>query len=75
MPPCTIIVNANGALRISGDFELVDSEGNRYGLGGRTSIALCRCGGSKRKPFCDGAHNTCGFRHDGSAVNLPAWPA
>ncbi|HXE58878.1 MAG TPA: CDGSH iron-sulfur domain-containing protein [Gemmatimonadales bacterium] len=63
-PRCRITVNPHGALRIEGDFELVDERGRVYGLGGRTSVALCRCGASRRKPFCDGRHNTCGFRDD-----------
>ena len=67
---CKIVVNTHGPLRVEGEFEIVDSEGNAYGLGGRSSLALCRCGGSKNKPFCDGAHNTCGFRHVPEAREL-----
>ena len=64
-PPCKITVNANGAYRAEGDFELIDEDGQRYGLGARRSIALCRCGGSRDKPFCDGSHNTVRFRDSG----------
>ena len=60
-----ITVNANGAYRAEGDFELVDEGGRRYGLGTRRSISLCRCGASKDKPFCDGTHNTVRFRDSG----------
>ncbi len=56
-----ITVNHNGSLRIEGDFEIVDPEGKPFGLAGRTTIALCRCGQSSNKPFCDGTHKTCGF--------------
>ena len=59
---CRVTVNAHGAYRIEGDFTLVDDEGRPFDLNGRTSIALCRCGASKRKPFCDGTHNTVNFR-------------
>ena len=52
-----ITVNNNGSLKIEGDFTIVDREGNVYDLGGRTVLGLCRCGLSKNKPFCDGAHN------------------
>jgi len=46
----------NGPLRIEGDFTMVDAEGKEFGLGGRTTIGLCRCGLSENKPFCDGSH-------------------
>ena len=72
--PCRITVNAHGAYRIEGEFELVDTEGQAYGLGGRKSIALCRCGGSRNKPFCDGTHGACGFRDVPEARELPPRP-
>lgn len=41
---------------------VVDHEGNPFELPtNKPTIALCRCGESKRKPFCDGAHKECGF--------------
>ena len=51
-----ITVNNNGSLKIEGEFTIVDREGNTYDLGGRNVLGLCRCGLSKNKPFCDGAH-------------------
>ncbi len=59
---CCIVVNANGAYRIEGDFQLVDEFGEAWDLCGRQSVALCRCGASGDKPFCDGTHNTVRFR-------------
>ncbi|MEP7325297.1 MAG: CDGSH iron-sulfur domain-containing protein [Gemmatimonadota bacterium] len=59
---CLVTVNAHGPLRIEGDFTIVDAEGRPLDLKGRTSLALCRCGASKHKPFCDGTHNTVNFR-------------
>ena len=59
---CLVTVNANGPYRIEGQFTIVDAEGRPLDLKGRTSLALCRCGASKQKPFCDGSHNTTGFR-------------
>jgi CDGSH-type Zn-finger protein len=56
-----ITVNNNGNLRIEGEFDLFDSAGNRYDLAGRTTITLCRCGQSNKKPFCDASHRTSGF--------------
>ena len=44
MATTKITVNNNGSLRIEGDFEIVDKEGNPYDLGGRAVISLCRCG-------------------------------
>lgn len=71
MPAAKITVNNNGPLRVEGDFLLVDSAGNAYGLGGRTVIALCRCGLSENKPFCDGAHARQGFQSLCEARELP----
>lgn len=31
-----------------------------------TRVALCRCGQSRNKPFCDNSHRTAGFVHDGT---------
>ena len=56
-----VTVNNNGPIRIEGDFEIYDAEGNKYGLAGRTVISLCRCGKSENKPFCDGKHGVTGF--------------
>jgi len=54
------MVKSNGSIKVEGDFELVDKEGNAFDLSGRTRISLCRCGLSKNKPFCDGTHQTLG---------------
>ena len=57
-----IMVRKNASLRVTGDFSLIDHEGKPIPLPvGKPSIALCRCGMSQRKPFCDSAHKTCGF--------------
>lgn len=63
-------VNSNGSLRIQGDFEIVDKDGNSYDLRGRDVISLCRCGLSANKPFCDGSHRN-HFEHDAVAFALP----
>lgn len=65
-----ITVNSNGSLKIEGDFEVVDQQGNNYGLQGRTIISLCRCGRSNNKPFCDGSHKG-HFDHESKAFDLP----
>lgn len=70
MSKTKITVNANGSLKIEGDIEIVDAQGNEYGLDGRTVIGLCRCGLSKNKPFCDGSHKG-NFEHESQAFDLP----
>lgn len=70
MPSTKITVNNNGSLRLEGDFEIVDKNGTPYGLGGREVISICRCGLSKNKPFCDGAHRE-HFEHEAVAFDLP----
>ncbi|MEI7906150.1 MAG: CDGSH iron-sulfur domain-containing protein [Bacteroidota bacterium] len=67
-----IVVNNNGSFRLEGeDIEIVDMNGNRYNLNGRTRISLCRCGLSKTKPFCDAAHKSGGFQSVCEAYELP----
>lgn len=51
----------NGPLLLRGDFELVDPDGEPIDPKRRT-VALCRCGMSTIKPFCDGTHKATGFR-------------
>ena len=70
MEKVKLTVNNNGSLKIDGDFEIVDRDGNSYDLGGRTVVSVCRCGLSKNKPFCDGAHNG-HFEHEAKAFALP----
>lgn len=70
MATTKITINNNGSLKVEGDFEIVDAQGNSYGLQGRTVLSLCRCGQSKNKPFCDGSHKA-GFEHDATAFELP----
>jgi len=56
---------------MEGDFTIVDAEGNAFGLAGRTTISLCRCGNSQNKPFCDGTHSKVGFQSVEKARELP----
>lgn len=65
-----ITVNNDGSLKVEGEFEVVDAAGVAYGLGGRTAVSFCRCGLSKNKPFCDGAHRG-HFDHKAEAFDLP----
>jgi CDGSH-type Zn-finger protein len=64
----------NGPVRVEGDFEIVDQEGKAFGLGGRTSVTLCRCGHSGNEPFCDGNHKRQNYTSLVSARDLPGPP-
>ncbi|MGY8767665.1 MAG: CDGSH iron-sulfur domain-containing protein [Pirellulales bacterium] len=50
----------NGPFLVDGPITLEDAEGNSYTID-KPTIALCRCGASANRPFCDGAHNQCNF--------------
>jgi CDGSH iron-sulfur domain-containing protein 3 len=54
-----IKISDNGPLEVSGDFQLIDSDGNEYQK--KAKVYLCRCGLSNKKPFCDGSHKRGGF--------------
>lgn len=54
-----ITIRDNGPYLVDGDFTLVDAQGNDVPAVKR---ALCRCGGSTTKPFCDGTHSKIGFQ-------------
>lgn len=60
-----ITIRNNGPYVVEGDFTLVDAEGNEVPLAKR---ALCRCGASVTKPFCDGTHSKIGFQGAAAAV-------
>jgi len=69
--PTKVTVFNNGPIRIEGDFEIYDAQGQLYGLAGRNAIGLCRCGQSENKPFCDGHHGVSGFESLCQAFELP----
>jgi CDGSH-type Zn-finger protein len=69
MATTKITVKSNGSLKIEGDFEIADKNGNVYGLGGREAISICRCGLSQNKPFCDGSHKG-HFEHEAIAFDF-----
>ena len=63
MSAVTIKVRANGPFLIEGPITVVDHEGNEFPLNSdKPNVALCRCGQSAKRPFCDGSHNRCGFQ-------------
>jgi uncharacterized Fe-S cluster protein YjdI/CDGSH-type Zn-finger protein len=57
-----IRASLNGPLFIRGDVEIVDEQGNVFRKD--TRVALCRCGQSANKPFCDNTHRLIGFRDE-----------
>lgn len=61
----TIKIRDNGPLIVDGEFTLVDANGNEVPIAKK---ALCRCGGSTMKPFCDGTHSKIGFQGANAAV-------
>lgn len=61
MSEVTLKVRDDGPYRVEGPFSLVDAEGNAFPLAEGRVIALCRCGHSEGKPFCDGSHRRVGF--------------
>jgi CDGSH-type Zn-finger protein len=56
----TITPYRDGPLLVRGPFRLSDQDGNEIEVGRRT-VALCRCGKSRMRPFCDGTHKVIRF--------------
>jgi 3-phenylpropionate/trans-cinnamate dioxygenase ferredoxin subunit len=56
----------NGPYIVTGEVELIDADGNKFPEEKR--MALCRCGASTEKPFCDGTHSKIGFKAAEKAV-------
>jgi CDGSH-type Zn-finger protein len=63
-----IKVRHNGPYKVTGPIRLIDADGNEYEVPEGESIVLCRCGGSKTKPFCDKTHSKIGFEAAERAV-------
>ena len=67
MAEVNITVRENGPYLVKGPINLMDAQGNEFRVE-RETIALCRCGGSTTKPFCDGTHSRIGFQAATRAV-------
>ena len=67
MSDTTIKVMPTGPLVVTGSFQLIDAEGNPIPWD-KEKVALCRCGASVNKPFCDGTHSKIGFLAAEAAV-------
>jgi 3-phenylpropionate/trans-cinnamate dioxygenase ferredoxin subunit len=66
MADVVIKVSRNGPYVVKGPVEIRDADGTLYTV--KESFALCRCGGSTTKPFCDGTHSKIGFQAAEKAV-------
>ena len=66
-----VTVYENGPLIVRGQFVITAQDGELIPAGRRT-VALCRCGRSALKPFCDGSHALTGFRAPGHAEGARA---
>ena len=65
MSEVTIRCRINGPLVVEGPVRIIDHEGHEFAISGdKPAVALCRCGQSSKKPFCDGTHRNCGFVAD-----------
>ena len=68
----TIRLRKNGPYLVEGDdVKVFDWDGNEYTVE-RRPMALCRCGGSTKKPFCDGTHSKIGFQAAEAAIGPEA---
>lgn len=70
--PVTVVVSDDGPYIITGNCKLVTANGREITSGDK--LCLCRCGQSRKMPFCDGTHRQVGFkdqdRSDGTTKNL-----
>ncbi|HMJ74092.1 MAG TPA: CDGSH iron-sulfur domain-containing protein [Solirubrobacterales bacterium] len=66
--PTKITPYRNGPYLVRGPLVMADQNGNEIEVKRRV-VALCRCGRSQNRPFCDGTHKAIGFR---AASGVPA---
>ncbi len=59
--PVEIKVRDDGPYRVTGPVRIVDAEGGVFDVDPSRPVALCRCGHSRTKPFCDASHREAGF--------------
>lgn len=71
-PENTVHVSADGPVFLAGDLRITDSEGTTVH---RTRAAICRCGASHVKPFCDNSHQKAEFHDPGVVGDAKTKPA
>jgi CDGSH-type Zn-finger protein len=67
----SVLAKKNGPYLLTGDLsqlQITDADGNKFDITGKQAVALCRCGASVNKPFCDGTHSKIGFQAAEAAV-------
>ncbi len=58
----TIRIRDDGPALVEGPITILDADGNAFPVdASKPMVALCRCGNSKNRPFCDGSHRATGF--------------
>jgi CDGSH-type Zn-finger protein len=78
--PTTITPKPNGPLIVEGPVRILGPDGAEIPVPPRKDgtpaqvVVLCRCGGSARKPFCDGTHKRNGFDSSAAASGPPPAP-
>ncbi|HWV86933.1 MAG TPA: CDGSH iron-sulfur domain-containing protein [Capillimicrobium sp.] len=70
-PLVEIKVRDHGPYKVTGPVRLVDPEGGVFEVPEGRAIALCRCGHSQTKPFCDASHKAAGFEDCARAEPRP----
>ena len=66
--PARLTVYADGPYVLTGEVEIRDGQGRLVKT--LTKVALCRCGQSGTKPYCDGSHKRCGFTDPGPIMDI-----
>ena len=67
----TVAVRPDGPLHLRGDLTFVRPEGVESR---ETRAALCRCGASRNKPYCDNSHGEAGFSDPGAVTDRKLTP-
>jgi len=63
----TIKALKDGPYEVTGGAKLQDVNGKEYIESALDPLYLCRCGQSRKRPFCDGSHKIAGFKSDDTA--------
>ena len=64
MEKVKVLCLKNGPYEMTGDLSIVDANGKTVSSEGTKPYHLCRCGGSQKKPFCDGTHARIHFQSE-----------